>query len=300
MKKTVTVIAALAALTLTAGLCACSKNTGKDKFDDFTSTEEVYGFSAASAGMIISSMNGSRDSAAAGGVNVVAENVSVDYDTSVLDGYMALVESLLSDGKFSITSPESDREGYTDKTVVSYPDMAGNVTQYVMYYNKTLSGIEEDKGETEENYSITGVMVIDGADYEIYGRTQIETEGGEVENETELRVKLGENSYMLVRHEVEKEHGEYEQEYGYSLYEGGTLVEKSTFSYETEKDETELKMTSEKNGVKEVFKFEKDSKNGKQRIRLKVGEGAAKASYIVTVNYGEDGSKTYTYTPAGK
>ena len=53
------------AITLSFGLAACnnqpsnggSANGGNGKFNELNTTESVYGFSAASAGMIISSMN---------------------------------------------------------------------------------------------------------------------------------------------------------------------------------------------------------------------------------------------------
>lgn len=56
----------LAIFTMTSvlafGLAACSEGGRKtgdvnNKFDELTTTEAVYGFSAASAGMLISSMN---------------------------------------------------------------------------------------------------------------------------------------------------------------------------------------------------------------------------------------------------
>lgn len=298
MKKIITAFAITAAMALTAGLSACSKSAEGDKFDEFKTAQSVYGFSAASAGMIISSMGADTATADAGGAQVFAQKAAASYDTATLDRYMALVESLLSEGSFSITYPQSDRAEYTDKTVVSYPDLEGKVTQYVMYYNKTLSGYENDKdGETEEKYSISGVMVIDGADYEIYGKNKIETDGDETENKTELRVMLGENKYMLVEHETESEQGEFEQEYGYSVCEDGKVIEKSSFSYETEKGETELKMTSLKNGVKETFRFEKERKNGKDVIRIRVGDGELKAKYTVKVSYAENGEKIYSYIP---
>ena len=58
MKKLLTALVLTLALALALGIAACSSDKGGNgKFDDLDSTESVYGFSAASAGMIISSMN---------------------------------------------------------------------------------------------------------------------------------------------------------------------------------------------------------------------------------------------------
>lgn len=391
MKKVFTAMALSLAITLSFGLAACnnqpskggSANGGHGKFNELNTTESVYGFSAASAGMIISSMNEAGTTAqtaravqnlrpvqtaqtsqpvgltsvshasaprvsatnlcSAARVCAVPVNSSADDaenapveetpdtsetpdvsvpetpetpekpgeqpsgspETAELDRYMALVESLLSDGGFDFSSQTSDREGYAEKTVISYKDMSGDVHDYVMYFNQTLTKSETDEsddedesdGETEENYSIKGVMVIDGADYEIRGERKNESEEGESETETEFVVILGENRYIRVEQSVETEDGESEQEYCYSVYENGKLVERSAFSYETEENETELKMTSFKDGKTQVLYFEKEIEKGEEVIEIHVGDGKHGKGYIVHIEKDENGDNRYSFIP---
>lgn len=382
MKKVFTAMALSLAITLSFGLAACnnqpskggSANGGNGKFNELNTTESVYGFSAASAGMIISSMNeagttaqtvqilqpaqiaqasqsvgltsvshasaprvsatnlGSVAHVCAVPVNSSAddaENAPVEEtpdtsetpdvsvpetpetpekpgeqpsdspETAELDRYMALVESLLSDGGFDFSSQTSDREEYAEKTVISYKDMSGDAHDYVMYFNQTLTKSETDEsdGETEENYSIKGVMVIDGADYEIRGERKNESEEGESETETEFVVILGENRYIRVEQSVETEDGESEQEYCYSVYENGKLVERSEFSYETEENETELKMTSFKDGKTQVLYFEREIEKGEEVIEIHVGDGKHGKGYIVHIEKDENGDNRYSFIP---
>ena len=385
MKKVFTAMALSLAITLSFGLAACnnqpskggSANGGNGKFNELNTTESVYGFSAASAGMIISSMNEAGTTAqtvqilqpaqiaqASQSVGLTsvshasaprvsatnlcsvahvcavpvnssaddAENAPVEEtpdtsetpdvsvpetpetpetpekpgeqpsdspETAELDRYMALVESLLSDGGFDFSSQTSDREGYAEKTVISYKDMSGDAHDYVMYFNQTLTKSETDEsdGETEENYSIKGVMVIDGADYEIRGERKNESEEGESETETEFVVILGENRYIRVEQSVEAEDGESEQEYCYSVYENGKLVERSEFSYETEENETELKMTSFKDGKTQVLYFEREIENGEEVIEIHVGDGKHRKGYIVHIEKDENGDNRYSFIP---
>lgn len=388
MKKVFTAMALSLAITLSFGLAACNKqpskggsaNGGNGKFNELNTTESVYGFSAASAGMIISSMNAAGTTAQTaravqnlrpiqtaqtsqsvgltsvshasaprvsttnlGSVAHVcavpvnssaddAENAPVEEtpdtsenpdvsvpetpgtsetpekpgeqpsdspETAELDRYMALVESLLSDGGFDFSSQTSDREGYAEKTVISYKDMSGDAHDYVMYFNQTLTKSETDEsdGETEENYSIKGVMVIDGADYEIRGERKNESEEGESETETEFVVILGENRYIRVEQSVETEDGESEQEYCYSVYENGKLVERSEFSYETEENETELKMTSFKDGKTQVLYFEREIEKGEEVIEIHVGDGKHGKGYIVHIEKDENGDNRYSFIP---
>ena len=388
MKKVFTAMALSLAITLSFGLAACnnqpskggSANGGNGKFNELNTTESVYGFSAASAGMIISSMNEAGTTAQTArafqnlrpvqtaqtsqsvGLTSVshasaprvsatnlcsvthvcavpvnssaddAENAPVEEtpdtseppdvsvpetpetsdtpekpgeqpsgspETAELDRYMALVESLLSDGGFDFSSQTSDREGYAEKTVISYKDMSGDAHDYVMYFNQTLTKSETDEsdGETEENYSIKGVMVIDGADYEIRGERKNEFEEGESETETEFVVILGENRYIRVEQSVETEDGESEQEYCYSVYENGKLVERSEFSYETEENETELKMTSFKDGKTQVLYFEREIEKGEEVIEIHVGDGKHGKGYIVHIEKDENGDNRYSFIP---
>lgn len=391
MKKVFTAMALSLAITLSFGLAACnnqpskggSANGGNGKFNELNTTESVYGFSAASAGMIISSMNEAGTTAQTAravqnlrpvqtaqtsqsvGLTAVshasasrvsatnlcsvarvcavpvnssaddAENAPVEEtpdtsetpdvsvpetpetpgtsetpekpgeqpsdspETAELDRYMALVESLLSDGGFDFSSQTSDREEYAEKTVISYKDMSGDAHDYVMYFNQTLTKSETDEsdGETEENYSIKGVMVIDGADYEIRGERKNESEEGESETETEFVVILGENRYIRVEQSVETEDGESEQEYCYSVYENGKLVERSEFSYETEENETELKMTSFKDGKTQVLYFEREIEKGEEVIEIHVGDGKHGKGYIVHIEKDENGDNRYSFIP---
>ena len=388
MKKVFTAMALSLAITLSFGRAACnnqpsgggSANGGNGKFNELNTTESVYGFSAASAGMIISSMNAAGTTAQTAGIvqnlrpvqiaqtsqsvgltsvshasaprvsttnlgSVAhvcavpvnssaddAENAPVEEtpdtsetpdvsvpetpetpetpekpgeqpsdspETAELDRYMALVESLLSDGGFDFSSQTSDREEYAEKTVISYKDMSGVAHDYVMYFNQILTKSETDEsdGETEENYSIKGVMVIDGADYEIRGERKNESEEGESETETEFVVILGENRYIRVEQSVETEDGESEQEYCYSVYENGKLVERSEFSYETEENETELKMTSFKDGKTQVLYFEREIEKGEEVIEIHVGDGKHGKGYIVHIEKDENGDNRYSFIP---
>lgn len=335
MKKALTVLGLAGALALSLGLAACGNNgtgTGGDKFEDLTTAESVYGFSAASAGMLISAMEGGEAQSfaasyrggyeggfgegnfgegnfgsgeGAGGAQQGAEQA----DFSELDGYMALIESLLSDGGFGVREGASEREGYEYTMVVTWRDLAGEKLEYTMHYNRLFTRSDRDdrddrddwddwdeiwEDEYEEEYAIEGVLVVDGQDYPVRGTRSLEEEGNESESETELRVDLGGRT-MLVEQESESEGREQEQEYVYSVYEGRRLVERSAFSYEQEEGETEIKMLTVKDGVTQAFYFERERVRGQERVLLRVGSGRDAKTYIVQAHTGADGQTSYTY-----
>lgn len=326
MKKLVTllIIAALAA-ALCVSLVACNNNDSKGSFGgnggfgNMDTAEEIYGFSAASAGMLISAMN--EDGAAAVAAAETSEGTGdapadpalpsdpsagetpsdpvADDVTAELDGYMALVESLLSDGGFNVTTGASDIDGYQVKSVVSYRDMHGNTLGYTMYYNERLiqdhDDDDDDRDEVEEEYRIEGIMIIDGEEYRILGERSYESEPGESENETEFTVYLSQTRRMVVEQSVENEDGEHEREFNYIIYEGRNVIERSTFEYESERGETEIEMRHYKDGVNTVFLFDRETVRGEEVIRIRVGNAQSSEGYIVHINENADGSTYYTY-----
>ena len=335
MKKLVTllIIAALAA-ALCVSLVACNNNDSKGSFGgnggfgNMDTAEEIYGFSAASAGMLISAMN--EDGAAAVAAAETSEGTGdapadpalpsdpsagetpsdpsagetpsepgADDVTAELDGYMALVESLLSDGGFTVTTGASDLDGYQVKSVVSYRDMHGNTLGYTMYYNERLiqdyDDDDDDRDEVEEEYRIEGIMIIDGEPYDIIGERSYESEPGESENETEFTVCLSQTRRMVVEQSVENEDGEHEREFNYIIYEGRNVIERSTFEYESERGETEIEMRHYKDGVNTVFLFDRETVRGEEVIRIRVGNAQSSEGYIVHINENADGSTYYTY-----
>lgn len=321
MKKALTVLGLAGALALSLGLAACGSGGTGDKFEDLTTAESVYGFSAASAGMLISAMEGGEAQAfaasyrggyeggfgerdfgsgeSAGGAQQGAQQA----DFSELDGYMALIESLLSDGGFGVREGASERAGYEYTMVVTWRDLAGETPEYTMHYNRLFTRADRDdrddwddfwEDEYEEEYALEGVLVIDGQDYPVRGMRSVEEDGHESESETELRVDLGGRT-MLVEQENESEGREQEQEYIYSVYEGRQLVERSAFSYEQEDGETEIKMLTVKDGVTQAFYFERERVRGQERVLLRVGSGRDAKAYIVQAHTGADGQTSYTY-----
>lgn len=209
-----------------------------------------------------------------------------------VNGYMALVENLLGNGNLGSVKYESDREGYAVKEVITYGDLQGNIASYTMYYNIALDYIEEDEEEVEENYSISGVMVIDGVDYVLEGHTETETEGEEVESESYFKVTLSDGNYIIM--ENEEENGE--KSLSYKLVENKKVVEKISFEYENEEDEIEVEMSIEKDGSKTKLEFSKQSLKDATAIEVVINTDGNRAKFNILVTKDEQGNDVYRYT----
>lgn len=317
MKKTITLILAASALTLALGATAC--NTGGISLggtgDTPASSESVYGVSAATAGMLIQSMEaGSPASRTPESTPQTPETTLPETpretpeqqptepaapETSVsafpeLDGYMGLVDSFLNGSGYSVEVTNSDRAEYDEMMKISYSGLNGS-TKYEMHYNKMLIPDFDDddrwEDEEEEEYAIEGVLVIDGMEYPVQGVREIERERNEYESETQFRVTLENGRSVWVEQSESSEKDEHELEYSYLIRENGRVVERSSFSFEEEKGETELEMIAERNGKRESFSFEKETYRGREYIFLRVGSGRETKSYLVV----SDGNGGYTY-----
>ncbi len=321
MKKNIGLFAGIAicsAMALGAAALAGCAGNGKNKISQTDTAEEAYGFSAATAGMVISGLNESAAAQAPAAMKAAftgGRGAVTDEDTiAVLNEYMMLAESLLSDGSFEISSGANDNAEYAQyeykMTSVCY-DINGNKLQYVSYYNSTLLGshteYDDDWWEPEEItdvYAVEGVMIVDGAPYDMEGRFVNETEGRESESTQTLRVTLdaAAGDYLMVTQESENEHDESETEYAYSLYRGGRLAERTTFEYENERDETEIKMTvsDRANRQNKVFEFEKEREHGREIIKIKTEENGREQEYIVRIETDADGNSQYVYYSEGK
>ena len=317
MKKTITLILAASALTLALGATAC--NTGGISLggtgDTPASSESVYGVSAATAGMLIQSMEaGSPASRTPESTPQTPETTLPETpretpeqqptepaapETTVsafpeLDGYMGLVDSFLNGSGYSVEVTNSDRAEYDEMMKISYSGLNGS-TKYEMHYNKMLIPDFDDddrwEDEEEEEYALEGVLVIDGMEYPVQGVREIERERNEYESETQFRVTLENGRSVWVKQSESSEKDEHELEYSYLIRENGRVVERSSFSFEEEKGETELEMIAERNGKRESFSFEKETYRGREYIFLRVGSGRETKSYLVV----SDGNGGYTY-----
>ncbi len=319
MKKLSIALLLITVLTLGAlGLVGCDF-IGNDpttvSFGDFESEEQIYGFSAASAATLISAMNGGQAANTSQAKALALAGTEVDDEATIneLNEYMMLVESLLSEGKFGFEVTESDVEGYAAAMRISYVDMTGETISYQMYYNETVIDEHRDRDDDDDDFfdeeeiettsRIDGILRIDGVDYPMSGRSESSVEGDETETEHSLTVTLSDTSTLRVEQSVENERGENEQEYSYSLYEGRNLIERSEFSFEQERDETEIELTmrsrNESGGyTTNVFTFDKEIERGAEVIRIRVGTNASSDVYIVSIRTNDDGTTEYVYTNA--
>ena len=269
----------------------------ENKFENITDANSFYAYGVASVGTLLASANAqSRDTGATtASEDPIAHSQSLTEDQlATINRYMTLVESLLSDGKIENSEIGGDM-GYECGMSVKYTDLCGGDVSYRMFYNKTFLDGEVDGDEKKNNYSIDGILLIDGNRYSVEGLYKTETEDDEFESELYFKAYTNaeKTSYIEVERESENESGEdaeIEQKYVYSAYDGGKLVERTVIEYEAEKDEIELKLSIARDGKKETLIFNEEVESGERVLSVRGDMGGNNVNFRVYIR-----QNTYHY-----
>ncbi len=228
------------------------------------------------------------------------ERISDESKTKIEELLPSLDLLLENDGSFKSEVLTSDRENYQVKQVVSFQGLAMERSEYTMYYNvidekvKTEINDDDKTEETETTKKFVGVAVLDEVEFPFTSVIETETDQDEYEEEMKFVIETGVDSYISVKQEIEKENGEYEEEYHYKVVENNKIIYEFSLENEEEKvsKETEVKLTLD--GTK--YKFEIYKKDGETFIEAKVENTDEKVTYKKIVKTDEEtGQKTVTF-----
>ena len=256
-----------------------------NKFAQVVNADTFYAYSVASVGALLSSNSVHTSSFSSTSQYNFSATMSATYSTQrqqnelnsaqkeTLDKYMSLLENLLSESKIenSITNGELN---YQFTMIVNYSNLNGEKNSYKMIFNKTLIDEDVEDFEVEQNYAIDGILLIENEEYPVEGLYKIETENGESESEMFFKAftNTKKSSYIEVQQtfesEIEDGKQELEQEFIYSLYSEGLLVEQNTIGYEAEGNELSLRMSIKKGEIINNLIFDAESKEGKLLVHV--------------------------------
>lgn len=227
--------------------------------------------------------------------------------------YFTALDSFLGDDIISTTTEANTDNNYEYETkmTINGKDFDGETVTYTMYYTETLvkadSADDEDADdvdeETENEYHLVGVMVIDGVDYYLEGERSEETKKDESETELKIRAyadKTDKTSYIQMEQEYSVEDGETETEYVYSIYANGELIEQTAVEFETEnknnKLETEYELEFRSGTSKGKYVVEREVKDNKISMKVKYNIDGKTGVFHIREITDEDGNKQYEYT----
>ena len=294
------------------------------------SAEDVYGMGAVSSVRLLGSnmpLAAIKSFSAVNSISYTTSNYAA-IDKSEDDAkrqakrfneYFTALDSFLGDDIISTTTEANTDSNYEYETkmTINGKDFDGETVTYTMYYTETLvkadSADDEDDEddedaddvdeETENEYHLVGVMVIDGTDYYLEGERSEETEKDESETELKIRAyadKTDKTSYIQMEQEYSVEDGETETEYVYSIYANGKLIEQTAVEFKTEnknnKLETEYELEFRSGTSKGKYVVEREVKDNKVSIKVKYNIDGKTGVFHIREITDENGNKQYEYT----
>lgn len=303
MKKRILSVVACA---LSVAIVAFAFAGCKAKPDRALSAQDAYGIGAVSSVKLL----GTGVSAAAmsafaelgnEAVAVTAEKVG-DTDerkaaTEKFNEYFRALDGFGGDDVVKTTVGDNDDESYpyAKKMTIEGVGMDGRKVVYVMYYDETEVKTEEDDGEIEKEYSLNGVITIDGKEYAVEGMRSEETEDDERESELRIRAyadATDKTTYVEMERENIVEEGETETEYVYSIYRGGVLIEQTAVEFERENEngKEEIAYEIEFRRGETIGKYEVEREAGNE-VKVKYATGGKTGSFVIREVSGADGKK---------
>ena len=290
------------------------------------SSSAVKTFSAVSASAEVGDSEGESDSS-----TIDNSEQEVKEQANRFNEYFTALDSFLGDDIISTTTEVNtdDDYEYEMKMTIKGKDFNGETVTYIMYYTETLAkadsaddedvdveedadvdegaDVEEDADvvdeETENEYHLVGVMVIDGTDYYLEGERSEESEKDESETELKIRAyadKTDKTSYIQMEQEHSVEDGETETEYVYSIYANGELIEQTAVEFETEnknnKIETEYELEFRSGTSKGKYVVKREVKDNKISIKVKYNIDGKTGVFHIREITDENGNRQYEYS----
>lgn len=294
-------------LCLTAGIlgaCAVMGGCGGDKQNGKKFTdEEFYGVGAVSCVEILASTLNVEATATFAALAAETDG-GIKAEAETFNKYFNALNSFLDDSALSVETTENTDENYSQystRLTVKGRDIAGNATEYILYYNETFAGQTTEGKETESRYTLEGVMLTGGVEYRLTGGKEVEVKKGEREEELKIRAYTGEatGDFVEMKQEYSVEDGETETEYVYRIYSDNKLVEETKVEFETEtkngKTETEFELEFRNGEGKGKYKVEREVKNGVTEIEVKYNLNGSNGKFTIK-EIVKDGQTYYQYT----
>ncbi len=317
MKKKFLTVGLCLTMVTSMALAACGN---PDKGNALSSPNDVYGMGAVSSVKLLESYMPASAVKTFSAVNAAAkprtravESAYATADTSEsevkeqavkFNEYFTALDSFLGDDVVStstVANTDSNYD-YATKMTINGKDFNGSTVTYTMYYTETLVKADADE-ETESEYQLVGVMVIDGENYYLEGERSEESEKDESETELRIRAyadKQDKTSYIQMEQEYSVENGETETEYVYSVYAGGELLEQTAVEFDKEnkdgKAETEYELEFRSGASKGKYTVEREVVENKAEIKVKYAIDGKSGEFRIREITGENGEKQYEYT----
>lgn len=326
MKKKIllSLVVVLAISAMVVALVACNPDKNPDDAAKVGSNAYTIGYSAASAAAMMNAQQGATASASAQNGNSFGFSHSGEITAESSEMLQEIaqqikaIEEFIDRSSVQIKEEVSDRTDFTHKMVITANSaLTGENDTYTLYYNTKLVASETETDddtldiETEEEYTLQGILVNGEEEFTVSGEMEIESEGDENGQEFSMVASDSFGNQIRFSQEFSTEGNEIEEELNYEFWVLGVKVYAFSVEFETDEDGEELVVKSNTTGIENIdslfgtevrYKRTVDEQ-GRKCVNVKVSkniagiklQAQAKVYYIVS----EEGDITLGYEVAG-
>ena len=268
MKK---ILFGISVLLLTVTLAACTGSQLAAAFD-FQTDQEVFGFAAITTSSILENSSVQPLSQSNGVTQLDTKMNSMTLEE--IQPYLEMFEELLTQNQgLTVVETVSEDPLYTTKVEFTVSNLLGEPVIYTMFYNQTLKNDEaiideseddvSDDVETEDEieYIIEGVLFIDGIEYQVYGKKEME----DGEEKLSFKSMIDENNYVESKYKME----DGETKFYITVVQNGILVSESKIKIELEDNETKIVLEYNAGLNESKYSFKLENENGTNLLMIK-------------------------------
>ncbi len=326
MKKKIllSLVAVLAISAMVVALVACDPDNKNADTAKVGSNAYTIGYSAASAAAMMTAQQSATASAAAQNGNsfgfthrgeITAESSEMLQEIAQ---QIKAIEEFIDRSSVQIKEEVSDRTDFTHKMVITANSaLTGENDTYTLYYNTKLVASETETDddtldiETEEEYTLQGILVNGEEEFTVSGEMEIESEGDENGQEFSMVASDSFGNQIRFSQEFSTEGNEIEEELNYEFWVLGVKVYAFSVEFETDEDGEELVVKSNTTGIENIdslfgteLRYKRTvDEQGRKCVNVKVSKNIAgiKLQAQVKVYYiaSEEGDITLGYEVAG-
>jgi len=281
----------ISVLLLTITLAACTGTSYAAAFD-FETDQEVFGFAAISTSSILENSAVQPLSQSNGVTQLDTKMNSMTLEE--IQPYLEMFEELLTQNQgLTVVETVSEDPLYTSKVEFTVSNLLGEPVVYTMFYNQTLKNDDEIidepvvdepvvdepvvdepvvdepvvdetddlEDEDELEYIIEGILFIDGAEYQVYGKKEME----DGEEKLTFKSMIDENNYVESKYKTE----DGETKFYITVVQNGILVSESNIKIESEDNETKIVLEYNAGLNESKYSFKLENEDGVNLLMIK-------------------------------
>lgn len=212
---------------------------------------------------------------------------TTEIDFNELVSFVKSMATFVDDMENKFVVEESDKDAYETKITYNGQGLDKEEQTYMIYYKETIiNDKDKDKDKDEVETTLEGIAIVDGQEYQVFGKKKVEQD----ELEIELEIIFDKDNYVKISQEKENNETEYE----YEIVKNGKTVNEFEMEFKEKNGKITVEIEKEINGKKE--KIEVKGSDNRNTIKIEIELNEIKSKFLCEYFTKEDGSNSYVFT----